>query len=107
MTLNFRRFSGSIPTEFGDLASLRTLELDYLFSLTGTIPTEMGQLSALGKLKVICRANLLLDISQLTSLSATLRPRIALFYAFTITNWYNAERSLYVGEGWISVGIDG
>ena len=48
-TLRFRYnfLTGAIPSELGDLSSLRTLSLRDNYSLTGAIPPELGNLSSL------------------------------------------------------------
>ena len=49
--LGFKRLSGSIPKELGQLASLKELELNSN-QLSGSIPKELGQLASLQRLRL-------------------------------------------------------
>ena len=44
------RFGGTLPSEMGNLTSLRKVLMSRMKKLSGTVPSELGRLSNLGKL---------------------------------------------------------
>ena len=52
LILSSNNLTGSIPSELGDLASLRELDL-YRNRLTGSIPSELGKLANLERLHLL------------------------------------------------------
>ncbi|KAI8836948.1 hypothetical protein BJ741DRAFT_173817 [Chytriomyces cf. hyalinus JEL632] len=71
LVLSSNNLTGTIPTELGQLTSLTLLDLQFS-QLTGTIPTELGQLTSLRAL-VLSSNNLTgtipTELGQLTSLT--------------------------------------